>query len=225
MEQNSIIRGLVHMIKKEDIKRAITTFSEWDNKKMWDRPTDVFKHHTYEKSENALKTAQYLLKIMVDSGAKELFNAEGYNGTLWVINAAYYRIFFLSQYLLALEDKKFPEDISDTHKTIELALLYYFIIKGSGLEGKKEITWEEIKESKLSKALELLLDASEEIGELTQQRAKHAVEHMNAERIKRHQFTYKMTFHAEMEKAKTSIKRAIEFGDIIKEYMQAKGLR
>ena len=54
------------MIKKEDIKRAIKTFKEWDNKQLWDSPTDIFKHHTLEKSENALKTAEYILKIMED---------------------------------------------------------------------------------------------------------------------------------------------------------------
>lgn len=212
------------MIKKEDIRRAIKTFKEWDNNKLWNTPSEVFKHHTLEKSENALKTAEYILRIMEDSKARDFFDAEDYDGTLWIINSAYYRIFFLAQYLLALDGKKFPENTEDTHKMVGLALMYYFIIKGSNLENKPDLKWEDISQSRLSKALELMEDAKEETQELTQQRAKSVVEYIEAERTKRHEFTYRMTVNAELEKAKTSIKRAIEFGDIIKKYIKIKKL-
>ncbi len=66
----------------------------------------------------------------------------------------------------------------------ELALMYYFIIKGSNLENMQNIKWEDIKQSRLSKALELMADAKEETQELTQQRAKSVVEYMEAERMK-----------------------------------------
>ena len=127
------------MIKKEDIKKSIKTFKEWDNKSLWNKPTGIFKQHTLEKSENALKTAQYILRIMEDPKAKDFFNADNYNGTLWIINASYYSIFFLTQYLLALDNKKLPENTEDTHKTVELALMYYFIIKGSKSENKPDL--------------------------------------------------------------------------------------
>lgn len=200
-------------------------FKEWDNDRKWKVPTEAFIHHTLKKSENALRTAQYILKIMEDPKIKDAFEAEDYDGNLWIINAAYYRIFFLAQYLLALEGKQLPENTEDTHKTIELALMYYFIIKGSDVEGKKELRWEDIKQSKLSRALELLEEAKEENQELTQQKAKKVVEYMEAERTKRHDFTYGMTIDAELGKAKTSINRAIEFGDIVKNYIQIKDLR
>lgn len=100
--------------------------------------------------------------------------------------------------------------------------MYYFIIKGSNLENKTNLKWEDIKQSRLSKALELMTDAKEETQELTQQRAKSVVEYMEAERAKRNKFTYRMTINAELEKAKTSIKRAVEFGDIIKKYIRIK---
>ena len=48
---------------------------------------------------------------------------------------------------------------------------------------------------------------------------------MEAERAKRHNFTYGMTFNAELAKAKTSIERAREFEDIIKEYIKIQGLK
>ncbi len=210
------------MIKKEDIRRAVRTFEEWDNRGLWDTPTETFKHHTLEKSENALKTAEYLLRIMEEPEAREFFDAEEYDGTLGIINAAYYRIFFLAQYLLALEGKKFPGNTDDTHKMVELALMYYFILKGSGLENKPDLKWEDVKQSRMSKALELMADAKEETQELTQQRAKSIVEYMGAERLKRHRFTYRMTVNAELAKAKTSIQRAVDFGDIIKGYIRVR---
>lgn len=81
-----------------------------------------------------------------------------------------------------------PDNIQDTHKTTELALLYYFIIKGSELENKKELEWKDIKKSRLSKALELFSEAKKENQELTQQKVKRIIEHMEAERTKRHPF-------------------------------------
>tara|TARA_Y100000310_G_C20396193_1_gene675218 strand:+ start:93 stop:734 length:642 start_codon:yes stop_codon:yes gene_type:complete len=212
------------MIRKEDINRAINLFKCWDNERKWEIPSETFKHHTLKKAENSLQTAQFILQIMEDQKTKELFNAEDYNGTLWIINSSYYYIFFFAQYLLAFDNKKLPKNIQDTHKTVELALLYYFIIKGSNLENKKDLYWEDIQHSRLSQALELLTEAKEENQELTQQRAKKIVENIGAERTKRHEFTYAMTIDAELNKAKTSISRAIEFGDVVKEYIKAKSL-
>lgn len=210
------------MIKQEDIKKAIKTFKEWDNEGSWKTPSQAYIQHTLKKSEDAIRTAQIILKIMEDVKAQELFDAVNYDGSLWIINASYYRILFMAQYLLALEGKKLPDNAEDSHKTIELALMYYFIIKGSNLEAKKDLKWDDIKDSRLSKALELLADAKEENEQLTQQKAKKIVELMEAERTKRHEFTYSMTINAEISKARTSLARAVEFGDIIKQYINAR---
>ncbi len=91
------------------------------------------------------------------------------------------------------------------------------------MEGKKDLRWEDIADSRLSRGLQLLQEAKEENQELTQQRAKRIVEHMEAERSKRHEFTYSMTVDAELSKARTSVARATEFGDIVKEYIRVKG--
>jgi hypothetical protein len=210
------------MIRKEDIERAITTFTKWDNQKRWDIPKEVFKQHTLGKSEHALKTAQYILRIMEEQEVKVLLHAEDYDGTLWIINSSYYSMFFLAQYVLALDKKKLPKNVEDTHKITQLALMYYFIIKGSGLEGKKNVSWEDITLSRLSEALSLMEDAQKEAQELTQQRAKKTVEMIDAERRKRNVFTYQMTIDAELEKAKTSLNRAKEFSDIITEFISKK---
>lgn len=70
------------MIRQEDIRKAIKTFKKWDNDRLWSIPTEIFKHHTLEKSENSLKTANYILKIMEDPKARDFFDAEDYDGTL-----------------------------------------------------------------------------------------------------------------------------------------------
>ena len=43
---------------------------------------------------------------------------------------------------------------------------------------------------------------------------------MEAERTKRHEFTYSMTISAELNKARTSIARAVEFSKIIRQYIK-----
>lgn len=101
------------MIKEKDIKKSLKIFKEWDNENKWDIPTEIFKHHVLTKSENALKTAQLILTAMEDSKANDFFDLEDYDGTLWIINTSYYRIFFLAQYLLALDNKKLPKNTED----------------------------------------------------------------------------------------------------------------
>ncbi len=127
------------MIKKEDIRRAISAFKVWDNEKRWDVPTGAFIQHTLTKSENALRTANYILRIMEDQAAKEFFDADDYDGTLWIINCSYYRIFFLAQYLLALDKRKLPQSTQDTHKTIELAYVLSWVGKYGLRHGVSEI--------------------------------------------------------------------------------------
>lgn len=80
--------------------------------------------------------------------------------------------------------------------------MYYFIIKGSNLENKKELEWKDIKQSRPSRALEIMEDAKEESQGLTQQKAKSIIEFMEAERTKRNEFTYQMTVNAELKKGK-----------------------
>ncbi len=63
------------MIKKEDISRAVKMFKEWDNERMWKVPAEAFTHHTLKKSENALRTAKFILKIMEEPKAREFFEA------------------------------------------------------------------------------------------------------------------------------------------------------
>ena len=210
------------MIRKQDIQKAKALFKEWDNNRMWDKPTTLFINHTLKKAEDSLNTAKVLFNIMSNKELREraLPNID-YNSSLWIINSAYYSMFFLSQVLLGKDGRKLPEGTKDTHKTILLAVLYYFIIKGSGLEGKKEIEWDDIKRSRMSDALIIFQQAQEESEELLQ-RAKEAVNSLQAELNKRTELTYRSTKDAELSFAKTSIERAEKFWEIVNEYLQAR---
>lgn len=203
------------MINNKDIERAITLFTKWDLEKRWKIPDEVFINHLKEKANDSLDVAKVLIELMK--------NKKDFNPTLWIINSSYYSIFFHAQLMLAHDGKKLPENTQDTHKTTLLAILFYFIIKGSGLEGKKDLKWEDIKESKLSKALLLFVEAQEESEELFQrQRAKGVLEDFNAELEKRNKFTYRMNIHAKESMALTSYQRAIEFRTIVTEYILIK---
>ncbi len=212
------------MFKEKDIERAINQFQRWDLERTWKAPEEVFVIHLKEKADDCLDVAKLLMELI---GNREILfkvlGKEHFNPTLWIINASYYSIFFNAQLLLAQDGKAFSEGTEDTHKSTLLALLFYFIIKGSGLEGKKKIKWEDIKESRMSRALTLFAEAQEESEELFQwQRAKKAMEDFGYELEKRHKFTYRMNFHASENIAQTSYQRAIEFRTIITEYLSIK---
>ncbi len=178
-----------------------------------------FINHLQEKIGDCLDTAKLLLEIMKEKDTLQKYlHKDKCNPTLWIINPSYYSIFFNAQLLLAYDGKKLPENVEDTHKTVFLALLYYFIIKGSGLEGKKNIKWEDIKSSRLSTALLMFQEAQEEAEELLQ-KAKSTIEDFNAELEKRRRFTYQMNVHAKESIALTSYQRAISFRTIITEYI------
>lgn len=212
------------MIKEKDIERAVNIFKKWDLEGGWKKPEGVFINHLKEKAEDCLEVAKALIILINDKElTKKILGKEEFNPTLWIVNPSYYSIFFNAQLLLAYEGKKLPENTEDTHKTVFLAMLYYFIIKGSSAEGKKKIKWEDIQESRLSKALVMFAEAQEESEELFQgQRAKEAVEDFGAELEKRREFTYKMNFHAKESLALTSYQRAVNFRTIITEYLAAK---
>lgn len=207
------------MINDKDIERAVTMFTRWDLERKWKLPEPVFINHLKEKVEDCLDTAKLLLEIMKEKNSiQNYLHKEQFNPTLWIINPSYYSIFFNAQLLLAYDGKKLPDNTENTHKTVFLALLYYFIIKGSGLEGRKNIKWEEIGSSRLSTALMMFQEAQEEAEELLQ-KAKNTVEDFDAELEKRRKFTYQMNFHAKESIALTSYNRAVSFRTIITEYI------
>ncbi|MFH1440174.1 MAG: hypothetical protein ABIG89_06400 [Candidatus Woesearchaeota archaeon] len=201
------------MLELKDIEQAKKLFIEWDNNHCWCLPENAFIEHTKKKAQQTLELAEYL----IDKTEKTDELSENKIVTMWIITKCYYSMFFLVEYLLSLDNKKLPEGTMDTHKTIYLAFLYYYIIKGSELEQdcKKKITT-----SRMSNALTLFKDLQDETLEL--QRIKKSVLHLKLQREARHKFTYRMDRYAELSEAKSSFHKATEFRKLIGEYISTK---
>lgn len=201
------------MLKKEDIEKAKKQFKEWDNMHIWDAPEPAFLNHTRKKAMDSLNLALYLLDKVRET--KELEDND--TVTIWIIAASYYSMFFQIEYLLGLEGKKLPKGTKDTHKTIYLAFIYYYVIKGSELEQRipKEITT-----SRMSKALAIFKELQDETLEL--QRIKRSVEDLKKQRQQRHEFTYQMNRTAKISEAQNSTVKAREFRELIEEYIMSK---
>ena len=192
---------------KKDIEQAKNLFKEWDNNQIWDSPSPEFIEHTKKKAKDSLTLAVYLLDKI-----KELEDNDTI--TIWIIAISYYSMFFEVEYLLGLDGKKLPKGAKDTHKTIYLAFIYYYIIKGSELEQKKP---KEITTSRMSKALTMFKELQDEALEL--QRIEKSIRNLRKQREQRHAFTYRMSRAAEIHEAKNSVTKATEFRQLIEEYI------
>ncbi len=201
------------MLQKEDIEEAKKLFKEWDNKHIWDAPEPAFLDHTKKKAQDSLNLALYLLDKVEQT--EEL---EGNDTvTIWIIAASYYSMFFQVEYLLGLDGKKLPRGTKDTHKTIYLAFIYYYIVKGSELEQKKP---KEITTSRMSKALAMFKELQDETLEL--HRIEKSAKDLKKQKEQRHEFTYQMNRTAEVSEAKNSTIKATQFRELIEEYIMAK---
>lgn len=166
-----------------------------------------------KKAEGTLRLAKYLLNKL--DKTKELESND--TVTMWIITQSYYSMFFEVEYLLSLDGRKLPEGTKDTHKTIYLAFLFYYIVKGSELEQKKPT---EMTTSRMSRALTLFKELQDETLEL--QRIQKSIKDLKTQREERHAFTYRMNRAAEITEAKTSVNKAADFRQLIEEYLLTK---
>ncbi|GEM_PF-2190449 len=201
------------MLEQKDIEQATKLFKEWDNNQTWSSPTSAFLEHSRKKAKDSLALAVYLLDKIEQT--KEL--EDNNTVTIWIVTSSYYSMFFEVEYLLGLDNKKLPEGTKDTHKTIYLAFIYYYIIKGSELEQKKP---QSITTSRMSKALAMFKEMQSEALEL--QRVQKSVKDLKTQREQRHAFTYQMSRAAEISEAKKSIVKSVEFRQLLEEYIAAR---
>lgn len=201
------------MLELKDIEQAKKIFKEWDLNRTWHASTPDFIEHSRKKAQDSLALAIYLLKKLEQT--TELKGID--TATIWIVAQSYYSIFFEAEYLLGLDGRKLPLGTEDTHKTIYLAFLYYYIIKGSELEQKKI---PEITSSRMSKALTLFKELQDETLEL--QRVQKSVRDLKKQREERHAFTYRMNLAAEISEARNSIEKATEFRLLVEEYILAR---
>ncbi|MFH1682651.1 MAG: hypothetical protein ABIA37_02530 [Candidatus Woesearchaeota archaeon] len=198
------------MLEPLDIGQAKKLFKEWDLRHAWHSPTPEFIEHCKKKARESLDLAGYLLEKIENTS--ELENNDAV--TLWIITQSYYSMFFEVEYLLSLGGRKLPEGTKDTHKTVYLAFIYYYLIKCSELEQKKPV---EMTTSRMSRALAIFKELQDETMEL--QRVAKSAEDLKRQKDKRHLFTYKMSRSAEISEAKTSLEKAKEFRELIEEYI------
>lgn len=193
------------MITDEDIKKAKATIKKLIDSGTIAKPESGEADFFMKKAEQALMTADCLTSISNDAKLKGVLKVpSGFDSYTWVINTAYYSMFYAATALLAHHNHKIKAE-QGIHALTYNALIYYFLDNDKKIE--KHI-------------LERYGEAEKEASELlAQQEARDQVEKVKFELEKRRAFTYNMGASAEQAKAKTSLERAKEFITLAKELM------
>ncbi|MEW5896895.1 MAG: hypothetical protein AB1668_04340 [Nanoarchaeota archaeon] len=143
------------------------------------------------KSIESFNLAKRILEISEDE-------SDPLTSYMWVIGTAYYSMFFVATALLAHFNHRIKEE-KGIHKLTYHALVYYFLIDDNKLQ-KHFI--EEYKDA---------CRETEELLQMSELKAVSMVKAFDFEAEKRKRFTYEMGEVAELNKARTSVKRASEF--------------
>lgn len=117
---------------------------------------------------------------------------------MWMINTAYYSMFFAATALLAKYGHKINSE-TGIHKLTYHALIHYFIKEESRLKRK------------LAEEYSSVVEDAEELLQIGEHKLKELVINLDYEQDKRKIFTYEMGQIAEKQKAETSYNRAKEF--------------
>ena len=149
-----------------------------------------------DKSIESLNLAKRILDISGDE-------KESLKSYMWIVSISYYSMFFAATALLAHFNHKINEE-RGVHKLTYHALKYYFLIDDNKLQ--KHFV-EEYKDA-YAEADELL--------RISEEKAISMIQDFDLEREKRRKFTYEMGEVAEFNKARTSVKRAVEFLDEVR---------
>lgn len=188
----------------EIIKRNIKRFTS-ENLIVKEK-TGKFMEFFLNNAKESLGSAKLLFKASTN---KELQNSLGFpnfNGFLWVVNASYYSMFYITRALLESEGIKIKTDNSVHLLTFD-ALVYYFYLTGK------------IEKSLIEEFKEAGEEASETLGK---DKAKELIEDYSYEKRKRGRFTYEMGEIAIQNKAETSLKRALRFNEEIRKLLEFK---
>lgn len=151
-------------------------------------------------AEDSLNSARCLFDMSTNTDFQQKVGYVGLKGFLWVINASYYSMFYMTRALLENKGMKIISDLSIHSRTFD-ALVYFFYLTG-----------------KLKKSFfQYYVQAKEEAADLLgQQKADELIKEYFFEKGKRADFTYQTGEYAMESKAKTSLKRAVRFNKEIK---------
>ena len=167
------------------------------------------KHYIQDKTiltKQKVEDVEFFLPNACDSleSARCLFDVStknnyiGYEhlkGSLWVINASYYSMFYNARALLAHSGVKLKSDLS-IHALAFDALVYFFYLTGK------------LKKELVHSYAEAKSNAAELLG---QQKADELIQNYLYEKEKRAAFTYEIGTFAMQSKAQTSLERASVF--------------
>jgi len=158
-----------------------------------------------KQSEIALRTAALLFEVSTDEEKKRYHKLQAeFETLLWVINSAYYSMFYAVNALLANKGAKIKSE-QGIHRKAAQAFVYFFI--RNGLLARK--LFEEFSRAQ-QEATELL--GLEEF----ENKAKAMSKDLDYERKKRRTFTYETTESIKQRTAQTSLERAKTFFEIIR---------
>lgn len=174
--------------KKEESNKIIKQLIS-ENKII--KPKQGTKEFFMNKADNSLQISKRIFEI--SENPKDVLT-----GYMWVINSAYYSMFFAATTLLAYFNHKINVEVG-IHKLTYHALIYYFLIDDNKLQ-KHFI--EQYKEA---------FEEAEELLQISEEKAVEMLENFSFEISKRKKFTYDEGLIAERNKAKTSLERAEKF--------------
>ncbi|MCF7872396.1 hypothetical protein K9L97_05165 [Candidatus Woesearchaeota archaeon] len=150
-------------------------------------------------ARKSLKCANALYDLSTDKELQSKANYSNFDGFLWVVNAAYYSMFYMARALLESEGIKLDSEQSIHALTFDAVINFFYL---NGKLQKKLI--EDFAES--------LEEASEILGK---QKADLLMEDYFFEKGKRAIFTYRTEEVVIQSKAKTSLERAKRFSEEI----------
>jgi len=193
------------MISDKDIEKSRETIQQLIKEGSIVEADKKFVDFFLIKAETSLQTAKAILNVSNSPKLKiDLQLQPTYDGYMWVINSAYYSMFYAATALLAKYNHRIKIE-QGKHALTYHALIYYF------LDLDKKLTKHIVEQYKQAE-----IEASELL-QIAEQKAREKVEMIKLELNKRRDFTYEMGKIAEKDKANTSINRAQEFLTLVKE--------
>ena len=148
-----------------------------------------------KNADDSVDSAKALFELSTDPEKQKFLGFTNFNGLLWVVNASYYSMFYMTRALLENEGIKIKTDLS-IHAVIFDNLVSYFYLTGK------------LQKELLNDFIEAKEDAAELLGK---QKADELIEEYFFEKKKRGTFTYNMGEILIKSKAKTSLERAQKF--------------
>lgn len=149
-----------------------------------------------DKAIESLNLAKRILDIFEDE-------KESLKSYMWVVSVSYYSMFFAATALLAHFNHKINEE-RGVHKLTYHALIYYFLVDDNKLQ------------QHFIKEYQDAYTEADELLRISEEKAVSMIQDFDLEREKRRKFTYEMGEVAELNKARTSVKRAVEFLDEVR---------